>query len=186
MASDKALSVEERFGLFYAQAGPDLAQTGIANITVNGPTQIAAKTIPPSTAAAGVKFEIESEGNFSTGLSAPTAMNFAAYWGPVGSALTGAQLATVAVPAAGLWASASNSGWHLDGTVVFTSATACSCSLRLSWHTGTGVGASVYYFLVGLTSSLTTGVQRDLALAFGYSGAGVTLVSNYCHINRRG
>jgi hypothetical protein len=183
MTDSKSAVTEARLNALIAAAGPVPANVAVGNITANGPTELTALTVPASTLAAGVKWTIEFSGYFSTG-TAPGSVTWTVNWGPVGSAISGAQIATLAIPAAGLLTSASNLGCHVRCTVWGKSATSTGTKLEVGWHTGGGVAASVSWFAVANNTGLTGNVNRDLDLAFAYTGSGMTLTTDAVHIAR--
>ena len=159
------------------------ASVALSPITANGPTEIAALTVPAGTLAAGVKWTIEFSGYFTTG-AAPGSVTWTVNWGPVGSAISGATIASLAIPAAGLIASASGAGCILRCTVWGKSATSTGTKLEVGWHTASGVAGSASWFAVSDNSGLTGGVNRDLDLAFAYTGSGMTLTPDAVQIAR--
>lgn len=184
MSSPKAQATENRLNALYAAIGPVPAITSVSNITANGPTEIGALTIPASTLAAGVKWTIEYSGYFSTGGTPPGSVTWTVNWGPVGTATSGAQIATLAIPAAGLLTSASSLGCWVRCTVWGKSATSTATSLRVGWHTATGVSGSAQWFSNANNTGLTGNLDRDLDLAFAYAGSGMTLATDAVHIAR--
>jgi hypothetical protein len=183
VSSPKARSLEARFNALYNATGPVPAQVAVGNITATGPTEIGALTIPASTLQAGVKWTIDYSGYFTTG-TAPGSVTWSVNWGPVGSALSGAQIGSLALPAAGLIGGVSNLGCKVRAIVWGKSSSSTGCSLEVGWHTAGGVGGSVTWFAISANTGLTGGAMRDLDLAFGYTGSGLTLITDAVHIAR--
>lgn len=184
MTSSKSYSTEARLNALIAVIGPVPANVSVPPVTANGPTELGALTIAASTLAAGTKWTIEFSGYFSTGGTPPSSATWTVNWGPVGSAISGAQIATLAIPSAGLLTSASNLGCHVRCTVWGKSATSTGTKLEVGWHTATGVAGSAAWFAVANNTGLTSNVNRDLDLAFAYAGSGMTLTTDAVHIAR--
>ncbi|HEY6493317.1 MAG TPA: hypothetical protein VIZ43_08600 [Trebonia sp.] len=184
MTSPKAYATEARLNALVAATGPVPAKVTVGNITAAGPTELTALTVPASTLAAGVKWTIEFSGYFSTGGTPPGSVTWTVNWGPVGNAISGAQIASLAIPGAGLLTSASNLGCRVRCTVWGKSATSTGTVLEVGWHTATGVAGSVSWFATANNTGLTGNVNRDLDLAFAYTGSGVTLTTDAVQIAR--
>jgi hypothetical protein len=136
--------------------------------------------VPAGDVEADCAFTGHLSGFFSTASgSAPSSANFAIVWGSTA-------IASLSVPAAGLWTGASGAGWWLDFEVDFTSTTAAECVIKLGWHTGTGVAASVTWHLTGAQTGLTTTAARNLSVQFTWGSApsGTQLQTDVCRIGR--
>jgi hypothetical protein len=180
MTSAKSISTENRLDLLIAQSGPAPADVVVPDITATGNKHLAHMTIPGGTVQGSERYEGFGHGTFSTGNPAPTAMTFTVYADGVGSGI----IAQLAVPAGGLWINAAGAGWICQFTVLWLDASTASCSLRIWWHTATGAVGSVVYFTVQNLGSIDTSADRDLTLAFGFTGTGVTFRTSGVHIYR--
>jgi len=188
MASDKAYDTQARLDALITQAGPELANASISNITGGGPVVIHSKTIPASTLKAGVLWTMYAAGTLAA-TTAPTAGNLEVDWGPVGTPLSGTQLGNLALPAAALsWmAPASAMPWICKVKLFGLSATEIATAIELKWRLGGGVANSVDYHTITDIAGLTSNVDRDVCLAWGKTGGtGITFATYAAHIGRRG
>jgi len=184
--SEKANALERRVDALASRIGPWPADVApLSPVTTTGIKTLSAspQQIPGGVIAGTEKYDIDAAGSFSTGSPAPTGMTFSVYYGTTG---TGTDIGDLVLPAAGLPVSISGASWKLHAEVAWVSATSVRCSIVLHWRTAGGISNSVAYHQSTTTGGIDTTAAHSLVLAFAFTGTGVTLNTDYCHMSRRG
>lgn len=183
MTCDKASAVESRLNALITQAGPELANVSIADITTTGVKSIDFKTVPGGTAAAGVRHSGLAFGTVTNGAVAPTSIVFYLYWGGI----AGTQILLFSIPAAGLVANASQLGWRVRWDLVWQSASEATGVMEIFWHTAAGPASSVPWIVTFDATGLSTTSDENLTLAASWGGGTATTIHTYAsHITRVG
>lgn len=168
-------------GLQQQISGSKLASANTANVTTTALTSLGFMTVPASDVETGASYQVHASGSFSTGNSVPTSATFKVFWGGTG----GTVIATLAIPGT-LAANLSGAGWFADAEINWLSTSEAAVTLRVGWHTGSGVAGSVVYFAIADTTGLTTGSNQNLSLGFQWGSApgGQQLLCDICRLGR--
>src|SRR6266704_1994883 len=154
------------------RGGPVTADISVPTVTTTGTKPLCVLTTPGGTVHGSEEYQGKALGAFSTSAT-PGSITFTVFQDGVGSAT----LASLVVPAAGLWNGAGNAGWRVYFEVFYISSTEAWVYLELKWHTAAGAGGSVAWFTVQDNTVGATDTDKDLTLACGFTGTGLTLVT---------
>ena len=181
MTSAKSVSTENRLNDLIARCGPVDTDLSIPDISTTGNKALTVLTIPGGTVQGGEEYTGKAVGSFSTS-AIPGSATFTVYQDGVGSATLG----SLSVPAAGLWNGAANAGWRVYFEVFYISSTEAWVYIEVAWHTAAGAGGSARWFATQDNTVGSTDTDKDLTLAFGFTGSGLTLHTGPAKIERRG
>lgn len=164
-------------------SGSQLSSVDTTSVTGTALTALGHRSIPASSVNAGSAHRIKASGSFTFGATPPSTATFSVWWGGI----AGTQIASLQIPAADMPAGAVvQAGWWVDAEVEWLATTATEVTLKVGWHSGSGVGASVTLFATIDTSALVTTGANNLTLAFqwGSAPASTQLQTNVVRVGR--
>jgi hypothetical protein len=182
--SNGVLGMVDNAGLAQIVSGSALSTVnGTSPVTGTGNVAVGFMTVPGGDVVAGSSFIGHASGNFTVGATVPSTAIFGVFWGG-GS---GTQIGTLSIPAADMPSGTlSAAGWFMDAEINFISKTESEVTLKVGWHSGSGVAASVQLFTVTTTTGLSTTGSENLALCFAWGSApgSQSFVTNTCRLAR--
>ena len=183
MPSAKSSVTEQRLNDLIARGGISNVDTVVPDVTVNGTNKaLGVYTITGgSISGDGTEhFVGDACGTFTTPATAPTAAQFVVFMDGVGSGT----IANFGFPAAWLANNLTGAGWSVHFDLYWTSLSRVVCDIKVWWHNASGGVGAVHSFTVQSLTGVDTSSDKDLTLAFQWTGNGNTLKTEAVHIRR--